>query len=242
MNVEKIIKDHVTKGSSPGISVGVFHGEDVQTYNFGEIKKRSNILPTSDTVYEIGSVTKPFTAILAAVLEDEGFFSLDDPIDEYLPQLKDSDIAKSKITIRHLITNTGDLPSTLPLRTIVPYLLKLYLRMQVENPFEGYSKDDVYEYLKQRRIKKIPGTTWSYSNYGYSILGHICENVTNQSFESLVTNKICKPLGMHHTGINLLESHKDKLATGYTFSGRQSNFWSSPSMEGMISCAPLQMT
>ncbi|MBI1662417.1 MAG: beta-lactamase family protein [Nitrosopumilus sp.] len=235
MDTEKIIENHIIKGSSPGISVGILQDNNIQTFNFGETKKHSGILPTSNTVYEIGSVTKPFAGILAAILEDEGLFSLDDTIVKYLPQLKNSDIENSKITIRHLITNTGDLPSTLPLKTIVPYLLKLYLKMNTKNPFENYPKENLYEYLRKRKIKKIPGTTWSYSNFGYSILGHICENVTDQSFENLIVNKICKPLGMNDTGINLLESHKDRLATGYTFSGKQSNFWSSPSMEGMIS-------
>ena len=119
---------------------------------------------------------------------------------------------------------------------IIPYLIKLSIRKKhVHNPFSDYSKEELYDYLGKRKIKKIPGTVWSYSNYGYAILGHALEQVTNSSFEELVKNRICKPLGMKDTGINLFDSHKDDMATGYTSSGTESNFWNSPSMEGMIS-------
>jgi len=235
LNVEGLIKNHVISGKSLGVSVGIINEKEIQTFNFGEVKKNSNILPTSDTVFEIGSITKPFTAILAAKLQEEGLLSLDDQVTKFLPELENSEIARKKITIHHLITNTGDLPSTLPLGIIVPYLLKLYLKIKVTNPFENYTREELYEYLRKRKIKKVPGTTWSYSNFGYSILGHVCEKVTNLTFEELVKNKICEPLGMKDTGINLFDSHKEKMATGYTFSGSQSNFWSSSSMEGMIS-------
>jgi len=236
-SVIDIIKNHVISGKSPGISVGLIDKSGIQTFNYGEIEKKSNIAPTANTVYEIGSVTKPFTAILAAQLQHEGLLSLDDPIQKFLSQIKsDSDIAHKKITLRHIIENTADLPTTLPLKMIIPYLLKLFIRKKhVHNPFSDYSKDELYDYLAKRKIKRVPGTTWSYSNYGYAILGHALEQVTNSSFEELVKNRICKLLGMENTGINLFDSHKDSMATGFTSSGTESNFWSSPSMEGMIS-------
>ena len=236
-SVTDIIKNYVTSGKSSGISVGLINKNDIQTFNYGEIKKKSNVVPTADTVYEIGSVTKPFATILASQLQHEGLLSLDDPVTKFLPQIKsNSDIARKKITLHHLITHTADLPNTLPLRTIIPYLIKLAIRKKhVYNPFSDYSKEELYEHLGKRKIKRTPGTTWSYSNYGYAILGHVLEQVTNSSFEELVKNRICKPLGMNDTGIKLFDSHKGKMATGYTSSGIESNFWSSPSMEGMIS-------
>jgi len=237
MKIEEIIKNHVTAGKSPGISIGLINENGIQTFNYGEIEKKSNIAPTADTVFEIGSVTKPFTAILAAQLQHEGLLSLNDPITKFLPQLKrNSDIARKKITLYHVISNTADLPSTLPLRTILPYLFKLAIgKKHTYNPFSDYSKEALYDYLVRRKIKREPGTTWSYSNYGYAILGHALEQVTNSSFEELIKNRICEPLEMKDTGINLFNSHKNKMATGYTFSGKKSNFWSSPSMESMIS-------
>ena len=222
-------------GKSHGISVGLINKNGVRTFNYGEIENKSNITPTADTVFEIGSVTKPFVTILAAQLQHEGLLSLDDPIAEILPQIKpNSDIARKKITLHQLITHTADLPNTLQLRTVIPYLIKLYIgKKHVHNPFSTYSRGDLYSDLEKRKIKRVPGTTWSYSNYGYAILGHALEQVTNSRLEELIKNRVCKPLGMNDTGINLFDSHKDNLATGYTFSGMQSNFWNSPSMEGM---------
>ena len=140
MKIEEIIKNHVTSGKSPGISVGLINESGIQTFNYGEIEKKSNIATTADTVFEIGSVTKPFVTILAAQLQHEGLLSLDDPITKFLPQIEpNSDIARKKITLHHLITHTADLPNTLPLRTIIPYLIKLSIRKKHPyNPFSDY--------------------------------------------------------------------------------------------------------
>jgi len=78
LNVEDIIKKHVKKSKIPGISVGLITETDTSIFNYGEIKKESGIEPTSDTLYEIGSMTKTFTAILAVKLQDEGLLSLQD--------------------------------------------------------------------------------------------------------------------------------------------------------------------
>ncbi|MCH7687471.1 MAG: beta-lactamase family protein, partial [Planctomycetes bacterium] len=76
---KEIIKNHVTSGKSPGISVGLINESGIQTFNYGEIEKKSNIEPTADTVFEIGSMTKTFTATLAVQLQQEGILSLDEP-------------------------------------------------------------------------------------------------------------------------------------------------------------------
>ena len=235
--IEDIIHKHVTSGKSPGIAVGLIDRNGTRTFSYGKIEKNSDIATTSDTVFEIGSVTKPFTAILLAKLRDEGLLSLDDPITKFLPELKNNSyIVRKKLTLFDVATHTADLPSTLPLQKILPYLFFLSIgKSHVHNPFSDYSKEELYEDLLKRKIKKQPGTTWSYSNYGYAILGHVFERVTNSSYEELIKSRICKPLGIEDTGIDLCNTHKDKMATGYTFSGKKSNFWSSPSMEGMIS-------
>ena len=235
--IEEIIQKHVTSGKSTGISVGLVDKNGTRTFNYGEIEKNSSITPTKDTIFEIGSITKPFTTILLARLQDEGLLSLDDPIAKFLPELENkSDIVRKKITLRHVVTHTADLPTALPLPKILSYLFFLSIKKShVYNPYSNYSKEELYDYLSKRKIKKRAGTTWSYSNCGYAILGHVCEKVTNSSYEELVKSRICKPLGMEDTGINLFDTHKNKMATGYRTSGKKSNVWSSPSMEGMIS-------
>ncbi len=97
MEAEDIIKKHVKKSKIPGISVGLISETDTKVFNYGEIKKESGITPTDDTVYEIGSMTKTFTAILAAKLQDEGLLSLQDPITKFLPEFEGSEFDKKNI-------------------------------------------------------------------------------------------------------------------------------------------------
>ena len=95
MNPEAIIKKHVKKSKIPGISVGLINEDDIKTFNYGEVQKESGITPTSDTLYEIGSMTKTFTAILTVKLQEAGLLSLGDPIIKYLPEFIRADIKKN---------------------------------------------------------------------------------------------------------------------------------------------------
>ena len=96
MEVEDIIKKHVKKSKIPGISVGLISKTGTKVFNYGEIKKKSGIKPTADTLYEIGSMTKTFTTILTAQLQQEGILSLNDPITDFLPEFENSEFDKKR--------------------------------------------------------------------------------------------------------------------------------------------------
>ena len=97
MEPEEIVKKHATKSKIPGISAGLTSEGGIKTFNYGEIKKDSGIAPTPETLYEIGSMTKTFTAILAVKLQEEELLSLDDPVTKFLPEFEGSDFDKNKI-------------------------------------------------------------------------------------------------------------------------------------------------
>ena len=99
METEDIIKKHVKKFKIPGISVGLISKTGTKVFNYGEIKKKSGIEPTSDTLYEIGSMTKTFTTILAAQLQQEGILFLSDPIANFLPEFENSEFDRKKVTL-----------------------------------------------------------------------------------------------------------------------------------------------
>jgi len=107
LKVEDLIKKHVKKSKIPGISVGLISETDTRVFNYGEIKKESGITPTADTVYEIGSMTKTFTAILTAQLQEEGLLSLQDPITKFLTEFEGTEFDEKNITLYHLITHTS---------------------------------------------------------------------------------------------------------------------------------------
>ena len=233
MELEDIIKKHVKKSKISGISVGLINEEGIKTFNYGEVKKESEITPTSDTLYEIGSMTKTFTAILAAKLQEEELLSLDDPVTKFLPEFEDSDFDKNKITLYHLITHTSGIVE-IPKRDYPKVLIKLIFRIGNGKLFPTrYSLkiDDFLNEVSQLKLQDNPGFTFRYSNTGVGLLGKILERITGSSYEDLIKDRICKTLGMDNTVICISEEQKERLAAGYLYTGKEADPISIPAIE-----------
>lgn len=234
MKIEETIENHVKSGKSTGISVGLIKKEKVQTFNFGEIEKKSNTKPTSDTVFEIGSMTKTFTAILAVQLQNEGILLLDEPIIKFLPELRNSIFDKNKISLHHLLTHTSG---------ISEFSLKIFISQMFSIISTGKSRIAEYEYDTERflnylstlKVKNSPESLWMYSNLGFGLVGKVLERITGDSYEDLVKSRICNVLDMKDTGIDVFESYKNRLATGYSFRNKQTNYWNVPAIEAAAS-------
>ena len=230
MDFEQLIKKHVDSGKSLGISAGVINGNDIQTFNYGELKKGSKIEPTIDTIFEIGSMTKTFTATLAIQLQQENMLSLDEPICNFLPELKNSVFDKNKITLTHLLTHTSG---------ISEFSLSIFASQMLSIMSTGKSRIGEYEYdtkkflnhMSTLKLRNSPGSTWMYSNLGFGLVGKILERISGKSYDELVKNRICNVLGMKNTGIDIFESHDSNLATGYSFRRKQTGYWNVPAIE-----------
>ena len=225
MIAEDIIKKHVKKSKIPGISVGLISENETNLFNFGEIKKESGIIPTPDTLYEIGSMTKTFTAILTTELQNQGKLSLDEPIINYLPEFSKSDFDKNKITLRHLITHTSGLVE-IPKREYPKNIIKLVFRTgkgKIFPPRYSMETPDFLKEVSQLKLQNEPGTKFRYSNTGVGLVGKTLERVTGSSFEELLKNRILTPLNMNDTTITLSDYHKEKLSTGYLYTGKESD-------------------
>ena len=223
MESENIIKNHFKKTKLSGVSVGLINEEDAWTFNFGETKKDSEIAPTSETLYEIGSMTKTFTAILTAKLQEECLLSLEDPITKYLPEFAGSDFDKNKITLYHLITHTSGLVEV-PLSNYPQMIFKKIFHSnkgKIFPPRYSYDTSTFLMEVSQIKLKNNPGTTFRYSNTGVGLVGKILERVTNSTYDKLIRDKICSILEMNDTGIAISETQKERLAIGYLYTGKE---------------------
>ncbi|MGI9565635.1 MAG: serine hydrolase domain-containing protein [Nitrosopumilus sp.] len=232
MNTEDTIKKYATDKKIPCISVGIIGKDDPKEFHYGEIKKGSSIAPTSDTIYEIGSMTKTFTAILTVKLQEEGVLSLDDPIIKFLPDFVGSDFEKNNITLYHLITHTSGIVEV-PLRDYPKHILSMIFRTgngKVFPPRYSYATSEFLQETSKIKLKGNPGITTRYSNTSVGLVGKILERITDSTYEDLIKNYICHKLGMSDTGITLLEQHKDKLATGYMYTGKEADPISIPAV------------
>ncbi len=168
---------------------------------YGSADRETHAANTTDTRFRLGSMNKMFTATAILQLVGEGKIDLAAPLGKYLPDYPNHDLA-AKVTIRHLLTHTGGTGDIftpeydkhrLDTRTIADYL-KLF---------------------GSRALKFEPGSQWSYSNYGFILLGAVIEKVSGVSYYDYVRKHVFEPAGMRSTD-SLPESETaSKRATGY---------------------------
>jgi serine-type D-Ala-D-Ala carboxypeptidase/endopeptidase len=198
-SIKHIVKIGVENKKSKGIVVGVIDQNGTQVYGYGKINDNTNLQPNENTLFEIGSITKVFATLILADMVKKKELNLDDPISKFLPKTIKTPIRKGKeITLRDLATHTSGLPND-----------EASLRMG------SFNAQKIYDVLSTYQLKRDIGSQYEYCSFGLGLLGHILTLKAGVDFETLVQNRICKPLGMGKTFINLTPELTATLATGY---------------------------
>jgi len=212
-------------GKNFGMVVGLVDESGSRVYCAGKLDNGTDKEVDGDTVFEIGSITKTFTALLLEDMVARGEMRLDDPVSKYLPDsVKLPSRDGQEITLRNLAAQESGLPhdaSNIPART-----------RSTENSFENYSAEDLYSFLSGYTLAVQPGRQFGYSNVGMALLGHAITRAAKTDYESLIVNRICRPLGMNCTSITLTEDLRSRLAIGHGESGEQSPSWQFKVYEG----------
>ena len=149
---------------------------------------------TTDTVFDIGSITKPFTASAILRLEMDGKLKVTDPITNFF---RDVPGDKKEITLHHLLTHTAGFKDSLG------------------DDYDKVGRDEYVKLALASNLRSKPGTSYSYSNVGYSLLGAVIEHVAGMSYEQYLHDSLFKPAGMMKTGYVLPKCGKGELARGY---------------------------
>jgi D-alanyl-D-alanine-carboxypeptidase/D-alanyl-D-alanine-endopeptidase len=209
-----------------GALVIAFYQNGKQSFQgFGKISSSNTNPPDARTIFEIGSVTKIFTAAVLEKMADDGTVKLDDPISLYLPK----DVASPKknaheITLENLATHTSGLPR-------LPENLFATTKDQ-QNPYANYTTKDLYESLADVNLNSEPGKKSDYSNYGYGLLGKILELKTGKSYEVLVQENVCEPLLLQNTTTQLSAQQKVRLTPGHNPKGETVSNWDFDALAG----------
>ncbi len=201
--VEPILRDK----RIPGAVVGILRGNELVTRRgFGMSDVENQTPMEADTLFQIGSVTKPMTASLAALLHRENLLDVDAPIGVHLPE--DEDIPKEilHLTVRQLATHTSGLPREPVNRRNVPDSPSVML---------PYSTEELYEGLRGTELERTPGEEFSYSNLGYLLLGHVLELATDKDYRTLLSTRLFEPLAMSESGVDPSPEHERRLAVHY---------------------------
>jgi serine-type D-Ala-D-Ala carboxypeptidase/endopeptidase len=205
--VEARIQSRITNQYCPGFVVGMINSNAVQFYSFGHAAWDSPELVNEDSLFEIGSITKTFTATLLSDMVLHDGLALTDPVQQYLPDSVSMPTREGKvITLQHLATHTSALP-------FMP------TNMEVGNAvsdWADYGVQDLYEFLSSYRLPHDPGTVWEYSNLGGGLLGHALALHEGTSFENLMVERMANALGMPDTRITLTPDQQRRLVRGYS--------------------------
>jgi beta-lactamase class C len=193
--VDRAFRPLMKEYDVPGIAVAVTAGGKQYFFNYGVASKESNRPVTKDTLFEIGSVSKTFTATLVAYAQTLGKISLDDHPGKYMPELRDSAIDKASLL--HLGTFTaGGLPLQFP---------------------DAVTNDtEIATYFRQWKPAAAPGEQRRYSNASIGLLGYITGLAMKDDFADLVETELFPALGLSHSYIRVPEAEMDNYAWGYT--------------------------
>jgi CubicO group peptidase (beta-lactamase class C family) len=206
--VEALVLPLIEGEWTRSLVVGLLHGES-EVYGFGREHDRETRVPDGDTLYQIGSITKVFTALLLAREVEDGALRPDDPLQKLLPpSVRVPEKDGHPITLIQLATHTSGLPR----------LPSNMTEAHPDDPYVDYDPKLLYAFLNGHTLEKMPGSVQSYSNLGAGTLGHALGVWRKQSYEQAVTERITKPLGMAHTRIALGEL-TERLADGHDDEG-----------------------
>jgi dipeptidyl aminopeptidase/acylaminoacyl peptidase len=193
----------------PGATLGILRvrqgrEDELAEAAFGVLNKETGVEVTTDTVFQIGSVTKVWTTTVVMQLVDEGLLDLDAPVAEVLPELRlaDPDVTK-QVTMRHLLTHTSGIDGDVFTDT-------------------GRGDDCVEKYvagLGEVAQNHPLGATWSYCNTGFVLAGLVIEKLTGGTWDRAVRDRIFAPLGLEHTITLPEEALLHRAAVGHVSEG-----------------------
>jgi serine-type D-Ala-D-Ala carboxypeptidase/endopeptidase len=205
-----------------GLSIGIIQDNILHTYHYGSVSKAYKLLPTDTSIYEIGSVTKTFTALLLAHAVIENKISLQDDVRKYLDTSYTKWISnKDTIKIIHLANHTSGLPKNVPaFKTANP--------LDIIRQFKDFSEDKFLRSLNMIKLNDEPGKHYSYSNADVQLLGIILEKVYNMSYADLLENYITRPYKMTDTRLTISAKDYARIVTGYDSADKampQADMW-----------------
>ena len=184
----------------PGLSVAIAAGDRTIDYSAGLLSLATGVQVTPDSVFQIGSITKVWTATLVMQLVDDGLLDLDAPLTTYLPDFRLADqAAASAITTRHLLSHTGGFEGEVFLDT-------------------GVGDDCVEKYvaaLADVPQTFPPGAMFSYNNAAFSVLGRLVEVLRGAPYDDCLRQHLIAPLGLTDTAAGVYDAILHRAAVGH---------------------------
>jgi putative ATP-binding cassette transporter len=216
--IRKEISHHMDKGDIPGLGLVVIDGDNklIEGYGYANVDQQQ---PVSDqTLFEIGSLSKAFTATALAQLVSEGRLSLDDPVSKYLPWfLVTFEGDPVEVTLGQLLYHTSGLPSS----TI----------SMIPESNDAEALEATVRVLIGQELDEQPGRAYQYATIGYDVLGLIIQQVSDQPFETYLEEAVFSKLALEQTSVSVPKD-ETLLAEGYKIGFFQARSYDAPRYRG----------
>jgi len=208
--IDQFITTQMESQHIPGLSLAIVCGDEVvRARGYGFASLELNVAVTPETVFQIGSITKQFTATAVMMLVAEGKVSLDESITGYQEGLP---AVWGAVTVRHLLAHTSGIKSFTNIPDVTERLT-----------FLPTTRDEILALIANERLEFAPGERYAYNNTGYYLLGHIIEKASGQRYADFLQERIFAPLGMEATRVNDMDDIIPHRASGYVWA--ENRWW-----------------
>lgn len=218
--VEKAIQERIADGQYAALVIAVVDGDRSGVYAYGKLDQGN--APNADTVFEIGSITKTFTATLLAKTVLDGKLKLDTPVASLLPGFSIPSRNGKPITLGNLAMQHSGLPR-LPTN---------FAPANNNDPYADYDDIKLKAFLAGYTLPRDPGSDYEYSNLGVGLLGYALALSAHVSYNALLHAQIFDPLGMHASDTALGDRMRAHLASGHDESGKLAANWNLDALAG----------
>ncbi len=198
--LDEAIREEMERWQVPGISVGILKDGEVEIAGYGTVNIETGAPVLPETLFQVGSISKTFTATLVLQLVDEGLLDLDVPVIKYAPDLPLADkTARETVTLRHLLTHTSGFYG---------------------DRFDAHGEGDDALALAVAAFSTLPqqtapGELWTYCNAGFDLAARAIELTLGQSFESAMRQRIFDPLGFDRATYFASEAILHSVSVGH---------------------------
>ena len=224
--VDSIARTYIQSPNTQALAIGIVHKNKVNKFFYGEtIKGDSTSLPNENTLFEIASLTKLFTANLLAELVENQVISLEDSIAKFLPDSVAQNPEIQKITFKQLANHTSGLP-------LLPDNISKVANFSEQNPYANYTRTDLFQALKSIKLNAEPGEKYVYSNLGFGLLGELISIISKKTYMQNIQSQITTPLGLINT-TDKVNPKTQQLAKVYNAAGNEVPTWDFQALAGL---------
>ena len=220
--IDGFAADYMSKRPHAALVLGIIQGTNSATFTRGHIDGPDSPQPDGGTLFEIGSITKVFTALTAQTLVSKGLWSWTNSIRQVAPEAMELAPVFDRISIGHLATHLSGLPR-------LPANLELE-KIDINNPYATYGTNELRAFLASYQPQTPPGRKLEYSNLGFGLLGHLCELRTGRPLGDLIRERVALPLGMTNTASSFLRTNN--VAVGHAVEGTVAPYWDFDALAG----------